>query len=148
MLHLLLPRSAVTPLIWGVLEYTLQTSKNTGEGIKYNTARSLQSASSVYDLWEKMLTKMYRDKDNNVIGVSHLPPTDSVIATLGNEGMGRRLGTETSPPVALRHSHIAFRQAFRGRHYEGCGNDLFKYDKTYIVLMYHYRLRHSELVLY
>jgi hypothetical protein len=35
------PRSAVIPLLWAVLEYTLQTSRNTGEGIKYNTAKSL-----------------------------------------------------------------------------------------------------------
>jgi hypothetical protein len=36
------PRSAVIPLLFGVLEYTLQTSQKTGEQIKYNTARSLQ----------------------------------------------------------------------------------------------------------
>jgi hypothetical protein len=44
------PRSAVIPLLWGVLEYTLQTSWKTGEGIKYNNARSLQSAASAYHL--------------------------------------------------------------------------------------------------
>jgi hypothetical protein len=38
------PRSPVFLLLWGVLEYTLQTSRKTGEGIKYNTARSLQPA--------------------------------------------------------------------------------------------------------
>jgi hypothetical protein len=36
------PWSAVIPLLWGVLEYTLQMYRKTGEGIKYNTARSLQ----------------------------------------------------------------------------------------------------------
>jgi hypothetical protein len=45
------PRSAVIPLLWGVLEYTFQTSQKTGEGIKYNTARSLQSEDSAYHLW-------------------------------------------------------------------------------------------------
>jgi hypothetical protein len=40
------PQSANIPLMWGILEYTLQTSQNMGEGIKYNTARSLQSAAS------------------------------------------------------------------------------------------------------
>jgi hypothetical protein len=76
--------------LWGVLEYTLQTSWKTGEGIKYNTARSLQLAVSVYHLWEKMLqfpTHMYRYRDSNVIGASHLSPTGSVIVTLGNRGM-------------------------------------------------------------
>jgi hypothetical protein len=29
------PRPAVVPLMWGVLEYTLQTSQKTGEGIKF-----------------------------------------------------------------------------------------------------------------
>jgi phosphomannomutase len=83
-----------------VLEYALQTSRKTGEGIKYNTARSFQSAASAYHLWEKMLqftTNMYRDKDKNVIGASHLPPTYIVIATLGNKGMRRCIGTETRP---------------------------------------------------
>jgi hypothetical protein len=79
------PRSAVIPLLWVVLEYTLQTFRKTGEGIKYNTARSLQLAASAYHLWEKMLQfpgHVYRDRDNNVIGASHLSPTDSVIANL------------------------------------------------------------------
>jgi hypothetical protein len=119
-------------LLWGVLEYTLQTSRKTGEGIKYNTARNLQSAASAYHLWEKMLQfpgHMYRDRDNNVIGASHLSSTDSVISTLGNKGTRRRLGTESRPPVALRYSHVAFNQEFRGRKYDGCGNDwLSKYE--------------------
>jgi hypothetical protein len=84
-----------------------------GEGIKYNTVRSLQSVASAYHFWEKMLQfpgHMYRDRDNNVIGASHLSPTASVIATLGNKGMRRRLGTEIRPPVALRYSHVYFNQ--------------------------------------
>jgi hypothetical protein len=33
------------------------------------------------------------------------------------------------PPVALRYSHVAFNQEFRGRQYDGCGNDwLSKYE--------------------
>jgi hypothetical protein len=112
-------RSALSPLLWGVFEYSLQTSRKTEEGIKYNTAWSLQSAASSYHLWEKMLqfpTKIYTDKDNSVIGAPHLPPTDIIIATLCKNGMMRHLGTETRPPVALRqHSHIAFHQAFRVR---------------------------------
>jgi hypothetical protein len=99
------PRSAVIPLLWAVLEYTLQTSRKTGEGIKYNTARRLQSAASAYNLWEKML-----DRDNNVIGASHLSPMDSVIATIGNKGTMRRLGTESRPSVALQHGRVAFNQ--------------------------------------
>jgi hypothetical protein len=119
------------PLIMGVLEYTLQTSQKTGEGIKYNTAISLQSAASAYHLWEKMLQflgHMYRDRDNNVIGASHLSPTDSVIAILGNKGMRRRLSTESIPLVSLRYSHVALNQELRGKQYDGCGDDwLSKY---------------------
>jgi hypothetical protein len=59
--------------------------------------------------------KMYWDRDNNVIGASHLSPNDSVIATLGNKCMRRRLGTEIRPPLDLRYSHVAFNQEFRGR---------------------------------
>jgi hypothetical protein len=126
------PRSAVIPLLWDFLEYILQTSRKTGEGIKYNTARSLQSAASAYHLWEKILQfpgHMYRDRDNNAIGASHLSPTYSVIVTLSNKGMRRRLGTESIPPVALQYINVAFNQEFRGRQYDGCGNDwLSKYE--------------------
>jgi hypothetical protein len=126
------PRSAVIPLLWGILDYTLQTSWKTGEGIMYSTARILKSAASVYHLWDKMLQFpgcMYWDRDNNVIGASHLSPAYSVIATLGNKGMRMRLGTEIRPPVALRYSHVDFNQEFRGRHYDGCGDDwLSKYE--------------------
>jgi hypothetical protein len=74
------------------------------------------STVSAYHLCEKMLqfpTHMYRDRDNNVIGASHLSPTDSVIATLGNKGMIMRSGTDTRSPVALRYIHAAFNQEFR-----------------------------------
>jgi hypothetical protein len=72
---------------------------------------------------------MYRDRENNVIGASHLSPTDSVIATLGNKGMMRCMGTESRPPVAVRYSHVAFNQESRGRQYDGCGIDwLSKYE--------------------
>jgi hypothetical protein len=125
------PRSAVIPLLWGVLEYTLQTSLKMGEGIKYNTARSLQSAASAYHLWEKMLLfpgNMYRDRDNNAIGASHFSPTDSVISTPGNKCMRRRLGTGSRPAVDLRYSHVSFNQELRGRQYDECGNNwLSKY---------------------
>jgi hypothetical protein len=125
------PRLAAIPLLLGVLKYTLQASRKTEEGIKYNTARSLQSAVSAYHLWEKMIqfpTHMYRDRDNNVIGASHVSPTDSVIATLGNKCMRRRLGTEIRPPVALRYSHVTFNHEFV-RRYTVCEVDwLSKYE--------------------
>jgi hypothetical protein len=66
------PQSSVIPLLWGVLEYTLQTSRKTVKGIKYNTARNLQSAVSAYHFWEKMLQfpgHMYRDRDNMSLGL-------------------------------------------------------------------------------
>jgi hypothetical protein len=72
---------------------------------------------------------MYRYRDNNVIGASHLSPTYSVIATLGNKGMRRRLGTEKRHAVALRYIHADFNQDFRVRQYDGCGdNRLSKYE--------------------
>jgi hypothetical protein len=71
---------------------------------------------------------MYRDRDNNVIGASHLSPTDSAVATVGNKCTRRRMGTESRPPVSLRYSHVAFNQELMGRQYDGCGNDwLSKY---------------------
>jgi hypothetical protein len=43
--------------------------------------------------------------------------------------MRRRLRTESRPPVFLRYSHVAFNQEFRGRKYDGCGDDwLSKYE--------------------
>jgi hypothetical protein len=101
-------------------------------GVKYNTVRSIQSAASAYHLWEKMLqfpTHMFRDRDNNVIGASHLSPADSDIANLGNKCMISFVCTDSRPPVALRYSHVAFNQEFRGMQYDGCGDDwLSKYE--------------------
>jgi hypothetical protein len=73
---------------------------------------------------------MYRDRVNNVIGASHLSPTDSVIATLSNKDMRRRLSTKNRPPVALRYSHVAFNQEFSRRQYDGYGNDCFNQEMT------------------
>jgi hypothetical protein len=48
---------------------------------------------------------------------------------ISNTGMMRHLGTESRPPVALRYTHVAFNQEFRGRQYNGCGEDLLsKYE--------------------
>jgi hypothetical protein len=67
-----------------------------------------------YHLWENKMLQlpghMDRERDNNIIGASHLSPSDSVIATFGNKGMRRHLGTESRPPAALRYSHVAFNQ--------------------------------------
>jgi hypothetical protein len=41
-----------------------------------------------------------------------------------------RLGTESSPPSALRYSHVDFNQEFRGRKYDGCGDDWLSYAAT------------------
>jgi hypothetical protein len=72
---------------------------------------------------------MYRDMDRNVIGASHLSPTDSGIATLDNKDTRRRMGTESRPLVALRYSHVAFNREFRGSQYGVCGDDwLSKYE--------------------
>jgi hypothetical protein len=72
---------------------------------------------------------MYRDRYNHVVGAPPLSPTDSDVATLGNKGMKRRLGTESILPVALRYSHMAFNQEFRGMQYAGRGYDwLNKYE--------------------
>jgi hypothetical protein len=53
---------------------------------------------------------MYRERENNVTGDSHVSPTDSGIATLGNKGMSSRLGTESRPPLSLRYRHVDFNQ--------------------------------------
>jgi hypothetical protein len=111
------PRLVIIPLLWGVLEYTLQASRKTGKGIKYNPARSLQSAASACHLWEKMLqfpSHMYRDMDSNVIGAPWLSPTDSVIATLGKRCTRRRLGTENSPPSSSRIQSCGFQPGVQG----------------------------------
>jgi hypothetical protein len=73
-------------------------------------------------------TNMYRYRDDTVIGASYFSPTDIVIATLGNKGVKRRLGTESIPPVTLRYNHVYFNQPFRGRQYDDCGDNwLSKY---------------------
>jgi hypothetical protein len=66
---------------------------------------------------------------HNVIVVSRILPTDSVISTIVNKNMRMHLGAESRPPVALRYSHVAFNQEFGVRQYGGCGDEwLSKYE--------------------
>jgi hypothetical protein len=113
------PRSAVISLLLGVLEYTLQTSQKFGEGIKYNNAMSLQSAASIYHLWEKMLQfpgHMYRDRDNNVIGAS--PPADleTASATIRRSSLSWPRGLQQNCFCSARMQNHCTRETRKATH--------------------------------
>jgi hypothetical protein len=116
------PASPVIPILWTVSDYTLQQPKRTKNNVTYNSARALQSAASAFNSWTLVLSNpdtMYRSPDNRILGGPRLGPTDSLVATLTNAGMRRRLGTETRPSVALPLQHILFNQEFRAQQVTG-----------------------------
>jgi hypothetical protein len=116
------PASPVIPILWTVSDYTLQQPKRTKNNVTYNSARALQSAAAAFNSWTLALSNpdtMYRSPYNRILGATHFSPTDSLVATLTNAGMRRRLGTDTGPSVALTLKHILFNQESRAQQVTG-----------------------------
>ena len=96
--------------------YTLQQSSNrSGERVCYNTARHLRSALHSLLSWEGTLLPeglAFRVKDR-----LHIPPlvsaSGSLIVQLTTSGMERRLGTDSTPSVALQAVHVRKNLAWR-----------------------------------
>ena len=110
------PHGPSVILLWAMEWYTLQESSNrSGERIRYNTARHLRSALHSLLSWEGALLPegvAFREKDR-----LHVPPlvsaSGSLIVQLTTSGMERRLGTDSSPSVALQANHIRQNIAWR-----------------------------------
>jgi hypothetical protein len=63
---------------------------------------------------------MYKNHRQPYFGAPNISPTNSLMATLTNAGMRRRLGMETCPTVALNLKHImSFNQQFRAQQVTG-----------------------------
>ena len=96
-------------LLWTMEWYTLQENrKEPRERIRYNTARHLRSALHNLLSWEGSLLPgglAFREKDR-----LHIPPlvssSGSLIVQLTTSGLERRLGTDSSPSVALHAQHV------------------------------------------
>ena len=98
-------------MLWAMERYTLQPSSNKKhEYVTYNSARALRSALSQLHTWCGSLLPAgtsFRDKDR-----THLPPrvsqSGSLICQLTTSGMEKRLGTESTPSLALQAHHIQY----------------------------------------
>jgi hypothetical protein len=109
------PEIPVIPILWTVSDYTLQQPKRTKNNITYDSDRALQSATAAFNIWTLALAKpdiKNRSPYNRILGAPRLSPTYSLVDTLTNMGMRRRLGLETRPSVALTLKHILFNQQF------------------------------------
>ena len=103
------PHGPSLMMLWTMEWYTLQVStKGSYDRIRYNTARHLRSALHNLLSWEGTLLPeglSFRDKDR-----LHLPPlvsaSGSLIVQLTTSGMERRLGTDSTPSVALQATHV------------------------------------------
>ena len=105
-------------LLWAMEWYTVQKStKDPTSLIRYNTARSLRSGLYMLLAWEGSFLpegSAYKEPDRLMV-----PPrvgsTSSLVVQLTTSGMERRLGTESTPTVALQAQHIRTNLELRDR---------------------------------
>ena len=104
------PRSPAIPIMWSLLNYSLQYNKE-GDRIKHQTVRGIKSAASLYytlDMQMAFPRTVLRDGQQRGIVMEKVSPMDEAGTTFGTKGMARRMGTETKPSWALSHVHLAY----------------------------------------
>ena len=105
-------------LLWAMEWYTVQKStKDPTSLIWYNTARTLRSGLYMLLAWEDTFLPKgaaYKEPDRLMV-----PPrvgsTSSLVVQLTTSGMQRRLGTESTPTIALQAQHIRTNLELRER---------------------------------
>jgi hypothetical protein len=100
------PTSTATSVLWSMEHYVLQESSKRNSTITFNAARALRSGASTWARWETAMA------NPDLVEVS--APTDSLLTSYCIGGMKRRLGTKSTPSMALRHHHVKFNQHRRG----------------------------------
>jgi hypothetical protein len=103
------PRHPSIGVMWAQQHYTLQspTSLHTqsGDQVMFGTARGLRSAASQYYLWDRQLAFPERTlcdpKTRKVYLANGVSPTDAMGYALMATGMGKRMGDDSKPPIAL-----------------------------------------------
>ena len=103
------PTSSATSVMWAMEQRVLQPSTKRNQTITFNAARQLRSGTSTWDRWENAM----RFPESTTVEV----PTDSVLTSYCIKGMKRRLGTKSTPSMALRQHHVLFNQERRGERY-------------------------------
>jgi hypothetical protein len=95
--------------MWAQQQYALQTPASSHtqseDRIQFGTARGLRSAASQYYLWDMQIAhpgRTIRDpQSRKVYLAAGISPTDAMGYGLMATGMGKRMGDESKPPIAL-----------------------------------------------
>lgn len=103
------PTSTATSVMWAMEHYVLQPSSKRNRTITFNSARQLRSGTSTWDRWEAAMLSP------EMVAVP--APTDSLLSAYCIKGMKRRLGTKSTPSMALRHHHVMFNQLRRSERF-------------------------------
>lgn len=105
------------PLYWHMAHYTSQPSRRAKEGApKFNSGRAFRSAYSMYATWATALcspTDFYRNRERQLLQSLDIRPSDNIVSSLTAHGMSTRLGTHSTPSMALHHRHIRRNYDFR-----------------------------------
>lgn len=113
------PHGPSIRLAWFLEWYTTQPSKKSGfDFISFAGARSVRSALSALTSWSYALLPSGHAIRTPTKALLRLDPpgvaaSDNVQMYLVTEGMSRRLGTESRPPLAVRQEHVRFNLQYR-----------------------------------
>jgi hypothetical protein len=113
------PANTAIPLMWAQQHYSLQPKSWTRSTkildpdenrVSFNTLRGMRSAASLYGTWHSMIEHpgaVIRERDSMrpLVTIGAIP-TDGLDFSLMTTGMSRRLGTASTPSVALLAAHV------------------------------------------
>ena len=110
-------------LYWNTSHHTLDTTvhRKVKGFVSYNLARATRSALQVLAAWTEAFSNpatTVRDQNSRILQVTRVALSDSLLATMTNTDMQRRLGIQVTPSLSLLQCHILWNQAFRETSYK------------------------------
>lgn len=104
-------------LYWNIEYYTTKLSRRSKDGTpRFNTARQYRSAYSSFSAWCAALClphNTFRDDKRRLLTLPTVGPSDTVSASMISHGMSVRLGTHSTPSMALHHDQVHRNQELR-----------------------------------
>lgn len=128
------PATPAIPLMWAQQQYALENPRsrhtNSADRVKFSTARQLRSAAAAYYYYDfqAAFPGSAIQQNGRVFLSEQCVPTDELGFTYMAEGMARRLGTDSKPPLALLHKHIVYIDRHLNRLYESATDPAVKHE--------------------
>lgn len=128
--------SPAIPAAWSQQQHALEAPRgrhpNSDDRVTYDTSRKSRSALSAWYRADMAIAypeqATQSDRGNRTVVVERCLPSDELSYTMMSQGMSKRLGSNSRPPVALTARQVTWQDQLCHRRYRDAPNDLARLD--------------------